>query len=502
MNADEILHKRFRYSEFRPGQREIITSLMEGKHTLGMLPTGSGKSLCYQLPAYLLEKPVLIVSPLLSLMQDQAEQLKVMGEKQVIAFNSFLTVPEKKKALVHLHKYRFIFLSPEMLSYNMVIERLKKIDIGLFVVDEAHCISQWGYDFRPDYLNLGKVREKLGNPLTLALTATATEKVRRDIVRSLGMEEPEQIVASVDRPNIAMLTEKVGSYQEKMERLFALCKLFPGSGIIYFSSKKAAEDAALYLKEKGIERAAHYHGGMEPDQRMLIQQQFLRGQLKVICATSAFGMGVNKSDVRFVIHFHMPGAMESYLQEIGRAGRDGKQSAAVLLYAEGDEGLPLHLLEQQLPSNVQIDAISAFLAKEGVQAEKSLPLDMQQHLMALHSLSEVQGRIVFQLYNEMQGSAEKMKSYCQKRNTYNQLQIMEFAEWIKKDTCRRESMLHYFEEECSGKKIEFCCDQCGAVSEKISASLPRPTREKEYSFHSWKEALAELLTVREGAHEK
>lgn len=171
---------------------------MSGRHTLAMLPTGSGKSLCYQLPAYLLNKTVLIVSPLLSLMQDQADQLKMSGEKSVLTLNSFLTLNQKRKALDRLHSYRFIFLSPEMLSLESVLKSLKSIEIGLFVIDEAHCISQWGYDFRPDYLNLGEVRRELKNPLTLALTATATTEVRRDIVSKLEIGQAEEIVSSVD----------------------------------------------------------------------------------------------------------------------------------------------------------------------------------------------------------------------------------------------------------------------------------------------------------------
>ena len=361
MNMRTVLKEKFGFDEFRPGQKEVIESLMSGRHTLAMLPTGSGKSLCYQLPAYLLNKTVLIVSPLLSLMQDQADQLKMSGEKSVLTLNSFLTLNQKRKALDRLHSYRFIFLSPEMLSLESVIKSLKSIEIGLFVIDEAHCISQWGYDFRPDYLNLGEVRRELNNPLTLALTATATTEVRRDIVSKLEIGQAEEIVSSVDRENIAIIVERLISYDEKLSRVLELVRKFTGSGIIYFSSKKVAESVTGFLQENGIDSVNYYHGGMEQEQRMLIQQQFISGQLKIICATSAFGMGVNKSDVRYVIHFHMPSTMEAYLQEIGRAGRDRKQSVAVLLYSEGDEGLPLHLMEQQLPTDMQIEGVCSFL---------------------------------------------------------------------------------------------------------------------------------------------
>ncbi|MDO7488252.1 ATP-dependent DNA helicase RecQ [Peribacillus frigoritolerans] len=393
MNIERVLKEKFGFDEFRPGQKEVVESLMTGRHTLAMLPTGSGKSLCYQLPAYLLNKTVLIVSPLLSLMQDQADQLKMSGEKSVLTLNSFLTLNQKRKAFDRLHSYRFIFLSPEMLSIDDVIKSLKSIEIGLFVIDEAHCISQWGYDFRPDYLNLGEVRRELNNPLTLALTATATDEVRRDIVVKLNIGQVKEMVSSVDRENIAIIVERMFSYDEKLARVLELVRKFTGSGIIYFSSKKVAESVAGFLQDNGIDSVNYYHGGMEQEQRMLIQQQFISGQLKIICATSAFGMGVNKSDVRYVIHFHIPSTMEAYLQEIGRAGRDRKQSVAVLLYSEGDEGLPLHLMEQQLPTDSQIDGVCSFLNA----TQKNLAnftLSEKEQLSQSFSLNEIQLRFL------------------------------------------------------------------------------------------------------------
>src|SRR3954470_7346968 len=215
MMLEKYLNQYFHFTTFRPGQKEVVTSILEGVHTMAMLPTGTGKSLCYQLSGYMRDGHVLIVSPLLSLMQDQVEQMKMNGEKSVVAINSFLSGAERKRVLSNIRQYKFIFVSPETLANEKMVNMLKRLNISLFVIDEAHCISQWGYDFRPDYIKLGDVRKSLNHPLTLALTATATVAARNDIVKSLKLEECKQIVFSVDRPNIAMSVVQMKGYQEK-----------------------------------------------------------------------------------------------------------------------------------------------------------------------------------------------------------------------------------------------------------------------------------------------
>ncbi|MFD6208212.1 MULTISPECIES: ATP-dependent DNA helicase RecQ [unclassified Peribacillus] len=503
MNIEAVLKEKFGFDEFRPGQKEVIESLMSGRHTLGMLPTGSGKSLCYQLPAYLINKTVLIVSPLLSLMQDQADQLKMSGEKSVLTLNSFLTLNQKRSAFERLHSYRFIFLSPEMLSLEGVIKSLKSIDIGLFVIDEAHCISQWGYDFRPDYLNLGEVRRELNDPLTLALTATATIEVRRDIVGKLNLGQVNETVSSVDRENIGILVERMFSYDEKQSRVLELVRKFTGSGIIYFSSKKVAEAVTRFLQENGVDSVNYYHGGMEQEQRMLIQQQFISGQLKIICATSAFGMGVNKSDVRYVIHFHMPSTMEAYLQEIGRAGRDRKQSVAVLLYSDGDEGLPMHLMEQQLPTDMQIEGVCSFLNDSQKILENLTPSEKEQ-LSLTFSLNEIQLRFFTQLIkgtNNPLHQVAEMKEYCHKRKAANQGKLHKFLQWIDAQDCRRLGIMDYFAEK-QQEVNPICCDYCGMDADKMVDVWPEVKVDHVNSYSTWKKELAFILLKKETGNEK
>ncbi|WP_053363986.1 RecQ family ATP-dependent DNA helicase [Bacillus sp. FJAT-27251] len=495
MKLEQALNRYFQFPSFKPGQKETIQSILAGRHAIAMLPTGTGKSLCYQLPGYMLDGPVLIVSPLLSLMQDQVEQLKGRGEKRVVALNSFLTPIEKRKALSSLQNYKFIFISPEMLGTRLVINKLKDLRISLIAVDEAHCISQWGYDFRPDYLKLGEVRQVLGNPATLALTATATREVRQDIARLLKLDSWDEHVLSVDRPEISMSVEILG-HQEKLQRAFELVSNLQGPGIIYFSSRKMAEYAAAFLRDKG-EQAMAYHGGLDQESRILIQQQFLNGQFNVVCATSAFGMGINKGDIRYVIHYHLSLQLESYLQEIGRAGRDGDESLAVLLYAPGDEQLSYQLAEAELPEGAQVERLFALMREKGMEPDGAE--ENAEFLSASCGFSETQWRIVANfLKSSSQEPAERLKEqigrFAEKRLLIKKSQIENMVHYILHNGCKREYIHHHFgEKHCF--KVTNCCSFCGLDFSGFRKKPESPVLPLQYD---WKKELASMLLAQAG----
>lgn len=466
MNLERKLYKFFGFKEFRPGQKEIISTLLDEKDTIGVLPTGTGKSLCYQFVGYILDGHVLIVSPLLSLMQDQVEQLKAKGEKSVVAINSFLTHDQKNTVIHSLAKYKFIFISPEMLQVDYIFKKLQQLNIAMFVVDEAHCISQWGYDFRTDYLKLGEIRKQLQSPLTLALTATATSEVTKDIIDTLEIHQAAIFETTIDRPNIALKMEFYEDIKAKQLAVISHLQHLKGPGIIYFSSKKLAEQTVEILKANGINKVMAYHGGMSHEDRILIQQQFLYGQVDYICATSAFGMGINKEDIRFVIHFHMPLQMESYLQEIGRAGRDGNPSIAILLYANGDESLALQLAEGELPTHSQLDwltyEVAHCLSKENITKTLSEEIRLQG------GFTDIQWRVTldyilnhFDAHGTMISVMNKFKNFVSTRRDLKIKKIFEMVRYIKKSGCKRNAILNYFAEQNTVDKKLNCCDYCG-----------------------------------------
>jgi ATP-dependent DNA helicase RecQ len=334
MNLRAALKKYFGYDQFRPLQEEIVTDALAGRDVFALMPTGGGKSLCFQLPAILRDGITIVVSPLIALMKDQVDSLEASGIAATF-LNSTLDGDEARRRLhgLHLGKYHLLYVAPERLMLDGFLERILNWNVAQIAIDEAHCISEWGHDFRPEYRELKKLRTHLPDIPVMALTATATDRVRTDIVKQLKLRDPQCYVASFDRPN---LTYRVIPKASPYEQALGFVRKRPNdSGIIYCASRKTAESVAKKLKADGIS-AKPYHAGLEPDQRAKAQEQFLRDRVRVITATIAFGMGINKPNVRFVVHYDLPKNLESYYQETGRAGRDGLPGECVLLFSAGD----------------------------------------------------------------------------------------------------------------------------------------------------------------------
>ena len=328
------LKKYWGYDSFRPKQEEIISSVLAGRDTLAILSTGGGKSICFQVPAMMREGICIVVSPLIALIKDQVLNLRRRGIK-ALAIHSGMTRNDIDITLDNAAygDYKFLYVSPERLKTPLFKARLEKMDVSMLVVDEAHCISQWGYDFRPDYLDIVKVRQLLpsGTPC-VALTATATPVVAKDIMIRLGFPEENIIRSGFERPNLSYIFRRV---EDKMGQLLGVCQGVAGSGIVYVSKRKNAEDLARFLRSQDIP-AEGYHAGMDAASRSLIQERWISGETRVIVSTNAFGMGIDKADVRFVCHYDMPDSLEGYFQEAGRAGRDGRKAFAVLLWNDHD----------------------------------------------------------------------------------------------------------------------------------------------------------------------
>ncbi|GII00377.1 RecQ family ATP-dependent DNA helicase [Planobispora takensis] len=328
----------FGWRELRPGQLEAMTHLMKGGDALVVMPTGAGKSAVYQVPALLLDGPTVVVSPLIALQRDQVAGLAEADAGGAVAINSAQSGGKDLLEGVRTGRTEFVFLAPEQLTKPETVERLRAARPSLIAIDEAHCVSAWGHDFRPDYLRLGQVIERLGHPPVVALTATATPAVREEIVAALGLRDVRQVVRGFDRPNLELAVRRFVSDDDLRRELVREAAGRSGVGLVYVATRRATEEYAAELREAG-RRAEPYHAGMKAADRHRVHEMFRDGGLDVVVATSAFGMGIDKPDVRFVLHAAPPESPDSYYQEIGRAGRDGDPAAAVLFYRPEDLGL-------------------------------------------------------------------------------------------------------------------------------------------------------------------
>ena len=350
-DARRVLRRYWGHSDFRPGQWDIIRTVLEGRDLLAILPTGGGKSVCYQVPALLCEGLTIVISPLIALMQDQVGGLRARGVEAAF-INSSLSIREidQRWTDVEHGKYKLLYLAPERLQSEMFVARAPRLNVSLLAVDEAHCVSEWGHDFRPAYLEIAGGRKTFGDPPTLAVTATATPRVRADISKHLALRNPEVIVRGFDRPNVVW---SMFSTENKRKKVLDVLNNVPGSGIVYSATRRGVEEWSDWLRGQKQE-VATYHGGLNPSVRELMQDAWLSSEKRVMVATNAFGMGIDKPDVRFVVHVDLPGTLEGYYQEAGRGGRDGKTSYAVLLYHKEDEHTPRALIDDSHPTAKQV----------------------------------------------------------------------------------------------------------------------------------------------------
>ncbi|MCI1985950.1 MAG: RecQ family ATP-dependent DNA helicase [Lactobacillus sp.] len=463
---EELLVQQYGFTQFRPGQRELVEAVLKGQDALGVLPTGSGKTLCYQLPATQMSGLMVVVEPLLALMDDQVARLQARGQKRAVALSSRLEPAVFHQLLAGLGQVQFLFVAPETLLRPDVLRRLQQLSIACLVIDEAHCISQWGPDFRPAYLQLGQARQQLRPRCTLALTATAPKRVREDIVKQLGLSTPQLVVTDVDRPNVYLGVETVASPAAKQARALALVQAVAAATIVYFDSKAQAETYAAAFAQAGI-KAAYYHAGLLPQARELIQRQFMQDQLQVICATSAFGMGIDKPDIRLVLYTHVPESLAAYSQGIGRAGRDGQPSVSAVLVAPGDMQRAAQFAAA-LPDQTLIQTVYAHPEAYQEMEDPQIAL-----VSAYHRAGFAQAAVEAQLATRRQDKQAHQAA---------------MADFLSASGCRRQLWLQYFDSPIK-PHTDHCC---GPVTPTVLAHLPHATA-AEAPVEDWRAAFKQLF---------